>query len=298
MRKKIFPGFIAFFSLLFITVGVTSLWAGENNATTADEYRTQFTKVTYKTITVPSGAVFKLRSIDQRSLDRLLANIGMPLSEYNKLKNKKYKRMSSTEITRHLTLWDELIVDSVVEPKMSIEEEAGKLPVRLLRTEDLRALQTEIGNLADGVTVLPMKPLNPAYAKADENKRAVTKLLQKLSDYEGKKVDITGLTDGELNDINIIARQKKKIDLQRFYLTDGKEKILVLRFFPGTDRLHLTSFLGNAFGKKDGQIPVSIYKGLFTAQLIDEPVIITHSQKIEKVKKQWVQIAVKKITSR
>jgi hypothetical protein len=290
---------IAIFCCVALTSSLTTvLWASEKGATTADEYRAKYSTITYKTITVPSGAVFKLRSLDQRSFERLLARLGMSLSEYNNLKNKKYKKMSLKEINRHLVFWDEMIVESVVEPSMSIEEKDGKLPVRLLRSKDIRALQAEINDLASGETALPMKPLNRAFAMSDENRLTVTKLLLKSADHEGKKVTIKGLTDGELSDISILNRQKKKIILQRFYITDGKQKLLVLRFFPGADRLHLTSFLGNAFGKKDGQVPVSIKNGHFTSQLIDEPVIITHSRNIEKIKDRWIQMALKSMASR
>ena len=279
--------------VVFMSLWAAALWAGGEGTTSAEEYRKKYSKITYKTVTVPSGAVFKLRSIDQRAFERLLVRLGMSLPEYQRLKDKKYNKMSLKEINQHLAFWDEMIVESVVEPPMSIEEVEGKLPVRLLTAKDIRALQSEISELAAGEAALPMKPLNRAYAKANEDKLTVTKLLRNPADYEGKKVDILALTDGELRDISILNRQKKKIILQRYYITDGNQRLLVLRFFTGTDRFYLTSFLNDAFGKKEGQIPVAIKKGLFTSQLIDEPVIITHSQEIEKVKKRWMGIALK-----
>lgn len=152
-------------------------------------------------------------------------------------------------------------------------------------------LQEEIGKLNTQIPELPLKPLSSAPASTDAAQYTVSRLLVDPQKYEGKSVDVYGEVDGELNDIGIVPRQGNSISLQRFYLSDGKKKLLVLRFYAKGDRLHMKSFLRDIFHGKDESVKVHIKKGKFTAQWIDEPVVITHGQKIDKIKSAWIETA-------
>ena len=262
-------------------------------ATTCDEYKKQYSEIRHVTVNLPSGAVFRLKSIDQRTLNRLLAQMDITLQEYENLVNKKFKKMSPTEISRYIDFWDAIIVESVEDPKMCIEPEEGKLEVGLLASEDMEKLQEEIGKLTAETAELPMKLVTTALPISDAAKITVSKLILNSDKYEGKYINVGGRVEREAGDIGIITRKGKSVILQRFYIADGKKAILVFRFYPKGDRLYVGSALKELIGKGDDPVKVNIENGKFTVKLIDEPVIVTHSEKMEKVKDMWVQIALK-----
>jgi len=279
------------FFVIVLCCSVAELAAGAERPTTADDYKKKYSKVKHITVKLPSGAVFRLRSIDQRTINRLLAQMDISLTEYDKLVNKKFDKMSLKEISRHTDFWDAIIVQSVEEPKMCIEPEEGRLEVRLLTPEDMDKLQEEIGKLRAGIPDLPMKPLSASPPRSEARGISVSRLLLNPDKYEGKHVDIHGEVERELGDIGIITRQAKSIILQRFYISDGKKGLLVLRFYSKGDRIFMDSILRDIVGKGDDKVNVNIKKGKFTTKLIDEPTVITHSKNIDKVKTSWLQIA-------
>ncbi len=291
MKKEVFFRILRAFFVIVLCCSVAELAAGAERPTTADDYKKKYSKVKQITVKLPSGAVFRLRSIDQRTLNRLLAQMDISLSEYDKLVNKKYDKMSLKEISKHMDFWDAIIVQSVEEPKMCIEPEEGRLEVRLLTPEDMDKLQEEIGKLRAGIPDLPMKPLSAAPPRSGAHGITVSRLLLNPDKYEGKHVDIHGEVERELGDIGIITRQAKSIILQRFYISDGKKELLVLRFYSQGDRIFMESILQDIVGKGDDQVNVNIKNGKFTTKLIDEPTIITHSRNIDKVRTSWLQIA-------
>ena len=291
MKKEVFLRILRAFFVIVLCCPVAELVAGAERPTTADDYEKNHSKVKHITVKLPSGAVFRLRSIDQRTFNRLLVQMDISLTEYDKLVNKKFDKMSLKEISRHTNFWDAIIVRSVEEPKMSIEPEEGKLDVRLLTPEDMDKLQEEIGKLRAGIPDFPMKPLSASPPRSEAHGITVSRLLLNRDKYDGKRVDIHGEVERELGDIGIITRQAKSVILQRFYISDGKKGLLILRFYSRDDRLHMESILRDIVDKGADQVNVNIKNGKFTTKLIDEPTIITHSKDIEKVKTSWLQIA-------
>ena len=213
------------------------------------------------------------------------------MDEYNRLVHKKFEKMSPKEIGRHMDFWEAMIVQSVVAPEMCIEPEDGKLEVRLLTPEDMDKLQEEIGKLNTRIPELPLKPLSAAPTSLDAPQYTVSRLLMDPEKYEGKPVDVYGEVDGELSDIGIVPRQGNSVSLQRFYLTDGKKKLLVIRFYVKGDRLHMKSFLRDIFHGKDESVKVHVKDAKFTSQWINEPVVLTHGKKIDKIKSAWMETA-------
>ncbi|MCP4576200.1 MAG: hypothetical protein GY846_07955 [Deltaproteobacteria bacterium] len=281
------------FILLFCFIAAPAF--GQDKPTTAEEYKKKFAVVREKTIKLPSGAFFKIISIDQRALNHLLGRLNLSMDEYNRLVHKKFEKMSPKEVGRHIDFWEAMIVKSVVEPQMCLEPEEGKLEVRLLTSEDMDKLQDEIGKLNTQIPELPLKPLSSAPARKDALQYTVGRLLVHPEKFEGKSVDVYGEVDGELSDIGIVSRQGNSVRLQRFYLSDGKKKLLVVRFYIKGDRLHMKSFFRNIFHEKGEPVKVHIKNSKFTAQWIDEPVVMAHGDKIDKIKSSWIDTARKNI---
>ena len=282
-----------FLALLFCLVAMPAF--GQGKTTAAEEYKKKFAVIREKTVELPSGAFFKITSIDQRALNQLLGRLDLSMDEYNRLVHEKFEKMSPKEIGRHIDFWEAMIVKSVVEPQMCIEPEEGKLDVRLLTPEDMDKLQDEIGKLNTQIPELPLKPLSSAPAITGAAQYTVSRLLLDPEKFEGKSVAVYGEVDGELSDISIVPRPSKNISLQRFYLSDGKKKLLVVRFYVKGDRLHMDSFLRDIFYRKDESVKVHIKDGKFTTQWIDEPVVMAHGHKINKIKSVWIETARRKI---
>ncbi|OQY45996.1 MAG: hypothetical protein B6240_07905 [Desulfobacteraceae bacterium 4572_87] len=280
-----------FFLLLVLVLLAEAPVFGRDKTTTAAEYQKKYAVIREKTVGLPSGAVFKITSIDQRTLNQLLGRLNLSMAEYNNLVHKKFEKMSPKEVGRHMDFWEAMIVKSVVEPEMCLEPEAGKLDVRLLTSEDMDKLQDEIGKLNTQIPELPLKPLSSAPARKDTLQYTVGRLLAHPEKFEGKSVDVYGEVDGELSDIGIVPRQGNRISLQRFYLSDGKNKLLIVRFYTNGERLHMKSFFRDIFQEKGEPVTVHIKKGQFTAQWIDEPVVIAHGDKIDKIKVSWIETA-------
>ncbi len=278
-----------FFTLLFCLMAMPAF--GRDKTTTADEYKKKYAVIQEKAVTLPSGAIFKITSIDQRALNQLLGRLNLSMDEYNRLVHKKFEKMSPKEIGRHMDFWEAMIAQSVVAPEMCIEPEDGKLEVRLLTPEDMDKLQEEIGKLNTRIPELPLKPLSAAPTSPDAPQYTVSRLLMDPDKYEGKSVDVYGEVDGELSDIGISPRQGNSVSLQRFYLTDGKKKLLVIRFYVKDDRLHMKSFLRDIFHGKDDSVKVHVKDAKFTSQWINEPVVLTHGKKIDKIKSAWMETA-------
>jgi len=270
---------------------VTTLAFGDENPTSAEKYKKKYAIIKEMTVKLPSGAVFGIRSIDQRTLNKILGQLNISIAEYDKLVDKKFEKMSPKEIGRHMNFWDVMIVNSVLTPKMCLEPEEGKLEVRLLTPDDMDKLQEEIGKLNTQIPALPLKPLSSAPLRTNDLKYTVSRLLLDPEKYEGKSVYVYGEVDGELGDIRIVPRQSNSISLQRFYLSDGKKKLLVVRFYVKGNRLHMNSFLRDIFYEKGEPLIIHIKDGKFTGQWINEPVVITHGQKIDKIKSNWIEAA-------
>ena len=278
-----------FFPLFFFLMAMSAF--AQDRPTTAEEYRKKFAVIREETVKLPSGAFFKITSIDQRALNQLLGRLNLSMDDYNKLVHKKFEKMSPKEIGRHMDFWEAMIAKSVVAPQMCVEPEEGKLEVRLLTPEDMDKLQDEIGKLNTQIPELPLKPLSSAPVRTGATQYTVTRLLVDPEKFEGKVVDVYGEVDGELSDIGIVPRQGKSISLQRFYLSDGRKKLLVVRFYVKGDRLQMESFFRNFFHEKGEPVKIHIKNAKFTNQWINEPVVMTHSQKIEKIKSAWIETA-------
>jgi len=268
---------------------------GNDSPSSAEEYKKKYAIIKEITVKLPSGAVFRIRSIDQRALNGILGHLNISMAEYNKLVRKKFEKMSPREIGRHMDFWDVMIVQSVMAPHMCIEPEEGKLEVRLLTPEDIDKLQEEIGELNTQIPALPLKPLSSMPLQTDDMKNTVSRLLLDPGKYEGKTVDVCGEINRELSDIGIMPRHTKSVTLQRFYLSDGKKDLLIFRFFTKGHRLLMTSFLRDIFYEKGEPVIVYVKDGKFTTQLINEPVVITHSRDIDKVKSSWIRTALRNI---
>ncbi len=286
MASRLFSACCGLALCLFLAGPAT----GDEKTTSADEYRKQYAQVKQVTVELPSGAVFKIKSFDQRRLNRLLSMMGISFLEYENLLRKNFEKMSPREVGKHMDLWNAIIVQSVIEPPMCIEPEEGKLEVELLTAADTDRLQEEIIKLAEE-TSLPIKPLSSAPPRTDIPEITVSKLLMNPEKYEDKLIDTSGSVEKELPDIGILSRQGKSVTLQRFYLSDGKASILVLRFFTKGERFFSESIIRDLMGKGDDVMMANIDDGKFTAKLIAEPVIITQSRNIERIEKQWINIA-------
>jgi hypothetical protein len=282
--------------LWFISIFLLAAPAfADNQITTADEYRKKYAVIREKAVQLPSGAVFKITSIDQRALNQLLARQDLSMDEYKKLVHKKMNDMSSKEFSRYMDFWEAMIVLSVVAPKMCVEPEPEKLEIRLLTPADLDKLQQEIAQINQNLTQLPMKPLSAAPEKIQKPQYTVSRLVKSPQEYDGKTVEVFGEVEGELSDIGIVPRQGHKIGMQRFYLSDGKNKILICRFHVEGDRIQMDSILRDIFKGDDEPVTIRIKNGTFKNQWIDEPVVITHGQKIDRIRPSWIQKARKAI---
>ncbi len=123
--------------------------------TTAAGYKEKSIKSGCKTVELPSGAVFKISSINWNwaKFYKKLEQINIEPSYYNFIIGKakeEYHNMSADEITIFYSIWNILLVECVEKPELCIEEEEGKLSVQSLTFKDRERLEDEIIELLWG----------------------------------------------------------------------------------------------------------------------------------------------------
>ena len=266
----------------------------QENLTTASEYKQKYSKIKTSTITLPSGAVFKLKSIDKRSFYHFLKTLDISQAEYAALMEKDFDIMSPEETDKYISLWDSLMVASVENPQLSVKNEAGSLQVKMLTHEDIDKLQVEIARLVQGIISVPDAPLSsiPERPVAVNKSFTITDLLSAAEKYEGKDVNIKGKFSKELPDITLKGVRPSALIMQRFYLSDKKNSILVVRFCKDTDKVSFTpDVLTKLFAKPGGKVKeIHIRDGKFHTGLINEPIIISCGMGIKKIQKSWIEI--------
>lgn len=283
MRKKVYIVLFTLCSALLLSCLVTGLSVCAEKPTTADEYKQKYTKVKHITVKLPSGAVFKLRSIDRPAFYRLLMCLDISPAEYDDLMNKEFEDMTLEEIDKFTAFWDALVVECVESPEMCVEEEEGKLPVQMLTSDDMDKLREEIEKLTSGIFVVSSKPVSATVTDPADTRFTITDLFRAPEMYEGKDIDIKGVVAKEMTDVDVRGGYQRGVSLQRFYISDDENSILVFRFYREGDKLNLRSI----FSTKPKKVRIS---GRFTTLLLNEPVIITHSRNIVKVQDSWIRV--------
>jgi hypothetical protein len=255
-------------------------------ATTANEYKQKYTEVKHITVKLPSGAVFKLKSIDRRAFYQLLRCLDISPTEYDDLMGKEFEDMTLEEIDKFTAFWDALVVECVESPGMCVGEEEGKLPVQMLTSDDMDRLREEIEKLTSGIFVVSSKPVSDTVTEPADNKLTVTDLIRAPEMYEGKDIDIKGVVAKKMTDVDVRGGYQRGVNLQRFYISDGENSILVFRFYRGGNKLNLRPVF---FAKPGTKVKVRV-SGRFTTWLPNEPVIVTHGRNIVKVQDSWIRI--------
>ncbi len=266
----------------------------KENLTTASEYKQKYSKIKTSTITLPSGAVFKLKSIDKRSFYHILKGLDISQADYAALMEKDFEIMSPQETDKYISLWDSLMVASVENPKLSVKDEEGHLQVKMLTHEDIDKLQVEIARLVQGIISVPGAPLSsiPERPVAINKSFTITDLLSAREDYEGKNINIKGKFSNALPDITLKGGHAVALVMQRFYLSDKKNSILIIRFCKETDKVSPElDILTKLFAKPGGKVKeIHIRDGKFHTDLINEPIIISCGRGIKKIQKSWIEI--------
>jgi len=286
MGRKVYIVLFTLCSALLLSCLVTGLSVCVEKPTTADEYKQKHTEVKHITVKLPSGAVFKLRSIDRLAFYRLLRRLDISPAEYDDLMDKEFEDMTLEEIDKFTAFWDALVVECVESPKMCVEEEEGKLPVQMLTSDDMDKLREEIEKITSGIFVVSSKPVSATPTDSADPKLTITDLIRAPEMYEGKDIDIKGVVAKEMTDIDVRGGYQRGVSLQRFYISDDENSILVFRFYREGDKLNLRPVF---FAKPGTKVKVRI-SGRFTTRLLNEPVIITHGRNIVKVQDSWIRI--------
>ena len=285
--KKNDPLFLATFCYLFFNlVLVASVFADASQITTPNEYKQKYYNPRFRILSLPSGAIFKIKDIEKKEFLRLLKKYDIPISEYNDMSSDYFNDINLRE-TKCKPFLYALIVKSVVNPNLCIEDEKDKLQVGMLTPDDFDYLCIEIGKYQKGISKTHPKP----DLKNIDAKLVISDLILFPEKHEGKTIDIKGIVTHEMKEI-IISGGEREIIFQRFYLSDGRNTILVFWFCKEHERLELKpGILDKLFGnKKDGDLwEVKIRRGKFTTTLIPKPVIIGHSESLYRIKDLWVQ---------
>ena len=136
---------------LFFTLPIYS----REEPTTVEGYKEKSIKAGCKTVELPSGALFKISSIDLDwgRLYKKFEQIGIEPFDYDYIMRKakeEYYNMSADEINKFYSIWNIVLVECVEKPKLCIEEEEGRLLVQNLTFKDRKKLQDEIIELLWG----------------------------------------------------------------------------------------------------------------------------------------------------
>jgi len=80
--------------------------------------------------------------------------------------------------------------------------------------------------------------------------------------------------------------------MQRFYLSDKKKSILVVRFCKERDKISaMPDILTRLFAKPEGKVKEIHIRGCkFYTGLINEPIIISCGRGIKKIQQSWIKI--------
>ena len=293
--RKLFL-FIVIISCIIIHVLCSDIMLSycQENLTTASEYKQKHSKFKTSTIELPSGAVFKLKLIDKRSFYHILKALDISQAKYAALMEKDFEIMSPEETDKYISLWDSLIVESVENPKLSVKNEKGSLQVKMLTHEDIDKLQAEIAILVQGIISVPAAPLSsiPEQPVVINKSFTITDLLSAEEKYEGKSINIKGKFSNALPDITLKGRHADALIMQRFYLSDKKNSILIVRFCKETDKISSTpDILTKLFAKPGGKVKeIHIREGIFHKGMVSEPIIISCGRGIKKIQQSWIKI--------
>jgi len=120
---------------------------------------------------------------------------------------------------------------------------------------------------------------------------SITRLILDTEEYELKSIAVKGVVTGLMPEI-VISGGERKVILQRFYLSDSRNSILVFWFCKEGQRLRLRAGTIEKIVSdyKDGDPrKVNIRRGKFTTKLIPQPVILGHSDNLHSIRKAWMQ---------
>ena len=279
--------FLATFCYLFFNLAlVTSVFADASQITSPNEYKQKYYNSKCRIVRLPSGAIFKIKDIEKKEFLRLLKKHNISISEYNDI-SFDYSNETNLKEKKFRLLLSELIVKSVENPNLCIEDEQDKLQVGMLRPDDFDYLCREIEKNPTWVSKTHPSPV----LKKINTKLVISDLIMFPKKYEGKTIDIKGIVTHEMKEI-IISGGERKIILQRFYLSDGLNTILVFWFSKESKRLDLKSgiLLASFENKKVGDHwEAKVRRGKFTTTLIPRPVIIGYCEPLDRIKALWVQ---------
>ena len=280
--------------LFFIALHLSSIayvLAGTGSATTSDEYIKEFSHITQqRTVHLPSGATFRLNVISEKEFRRMLKEFEISIPELNDMVDRDFDEMPSKEKDKYVEFRNKLIVKYVENPKMSIEDEDGKLPIRTLTPDDFDYLLRKLIAFPEVIQAATPE-ISVTMEQKKKNRLSVSKLILSPEKYEGKKVNLRGVVSRTLKEITISGGARKVI-FQRFYLSDNRNTILVFWFSKEKNKLSLKPTpLGSMLLDLEEDDPwiVSIRKGTFTTKLISHPVIIGHCRDLSDIKQLWIQ---------
>jgi len=287
MRKNIVLLLTSIFYIFVNLSLVASVFAGTAQTTNPDEYKEQYSNSQSRIVHLPSGAIFKIKDIEKKEFMRLLKKYDILISEYNVMISDHFYETRLKRKNKFKPFLYELIVKSVEEPSLCIEDEEDKLQVGILIPDDFDYLCKEIEKYTKGIS----KTQRKSDLKQMDTKLVITDLILSPERYEGKTIDITGVVTHEMKEL-IISYGERKIIFQRFCLSDRLNTILVFWFCKESERLKLKpGSFSRLFGnrKDDNPWKVKVRRGKFTTILIPRPVIIGHSESLYRIKDSWIQ---------
>lgn len=265
--------------------------AGTGSATTSDEYIKEFSHITQqRTVRLPSGATFRLNVINEKEFHRMLKEFEISIPELNDMVDRDFGEMPGKEKDKYIDFRNKLIVKYVENPKMCIEDEEGKLPIRILTPDDFDYLLRELTVFPDVIQAVTPE-ISVKTEQKKKNRLSVTNLILSPEKYEGKKVNLKGVVSRTLKEITISGGERKVI-FQRFYLFDNRNTILVFWFSKEKNKLSLKpTSLGSMLLDLEEDDPWIVYirKGTFTTKLISQPVIIGHCRDLSNIQQLWIQ---------
>ena len=278
------------FTLLYLSL-VADVCAENGQATSADSYVQKYAHTVYRLIHLPSGATFKIKTLGRKEFYSLLNKRTISMSEYNAIIKRFPDELTLRERETYMPFFNVLIVTSVVDPGMCLDDEEGKLPVRMLTPDDFDYVIEEIAPRQGGLSKDRAKtPVKLGLNKADTN-LSITRLILDPEEYELKSIAVKGVVTGLMPEI-VISGGERKVILQRFYLSDSRNSILVFWFCKEGQRLRLRAGTIEKIVSdyKDGDPrKVNIRRGKFTTKLIPQPVILGHSDNLHSIRKAWMQ---------
>jgi len=287
MNKNI-PVFFATICYIVLNfVSAASLFAESSRITSPYEYKQKYYNSRYRIVHLPSGATFEVGDIGKEDLLGLLKKHSVSISNYNNMISDEHSNgITLSGKNKFAPFLHELIIKSVKQPILSMDNEEGKLQVTMLSPADFNFLCKEIGQDSKGILGSQVKH---DLAKMNST-LTITDLILSSKRYEGERIDIKGVVTHEMKEI-IISGGERKIILQRFYLSDGLNAILVFWFCKDNERLELkpgsmSKFFGSDIDPNTWQVKIS--RGEFTTTLIQKPVIIGYSRSLHAIKDLWI----------